>query len=195
MTERVSYVGDDSLLRWYADNGADWFTEARFEDRELVLLRWQEVVNGVAYEALIDRVPEVDTLRLVVDVQPILPDPGVLGPVGHTRCSLTRRLRVGTDAPRHSVVAFTQAGAFYVVGVCPADTGSIRSRIGIGTAFFTDPQKSGDRARALVRQIIETAAGIAAGKQTGRKPVSIDDLHAKNTSPAVYTGCGTWPWR
>lgn len=202
------YTGNDPLLRWYADNGADWFTEARFEDNRLEFLRWQEVVAGTPYDVLIDRVKDAGMLRVVADVQDLLGHvelhTDVQGSTGagtvppsnaavHARCPLTRIAHVGTAMPGHEVIGFTQGSAFYAISACRVH-GVVHSRLGVGSAFFTDPNTSGDRARALARQIINTARDIGAGKRGGRKSADLASVMG-DAAPSIFTDCGKWPWR
>lgn len=188
MIDRPIYTGDDPLLRWYASNGTGW-TETRFEDNVLAFLRWQEAVNGTPYEVVVDRVPETRNLRLVVDVRNLFGPPADLGPPTRARCTLTRRITVGDTFPGHEVYAFTQGGTFFVASTCG------RRRLGMGTSFFTDPQTSGERARGLARQVIETARAIADGKQGGRKAVAGFGLGDEFAASSIFTDCGRWPWR
>lgn len=185
MTESAPYLGDDPLLRWYADNGVGWI-EARFDGRDLEFLRWHEVVAGTSYEAIIDRVPEAGSLRLIVDVVDIIGE--IVDPksqVLSARCPLTRRIKVGDTSSDHKVTAFTQGSAFFAVSSCGS------RRLGVGTAFFTDPRMSGERARGLARQIIQTARDICAGVCSGRKPA--DSMVVNDSS--VFIDCMRWPWR
>lgn len=189
MTSPSPYSGDDPLLRWYADNGTGW-VEARFDGRDLEFLCWHEVVAGMTYEVIVDRVPEAGSLRLLVDVV------GLIGRVVdekaeviRARCPLTRRLKVGDTAPDHKVTAFTQGGAFFAASSC-GDW-----RLGVGTAFFTDPRTSGERARGLAQQIIQTAREIADGKRSGRKIADSMMISDTGGKPSIFVDCRRWPWR
>jgi hypothetical protein len=190
MTNLPAYSGDDPLLRWYADNGTGWL-EARFANNALEFLRWHEVVAGTPYEVIIDRLPEANALRLLVDVSDIVC--GVVvdekSEVIRARCPLTRRIRVGDAPPDHKITAFTQGGAFFVVSACGS------RRLGVGTAFFTDPRTSGERARGLATQIIETARKIVTGARGDRKPADTLVIGDDGAKPSVFVDCMRWPWR
>lgn len=189
MTDATAYTGDDPLLRWYADNGTGW-AEARFESNKLEFLRWQEVVGGAPYEVIIDRVPEADSLRLLVDVVSLIG--GIVdekAEVIRARCTLTRRIKVGDTSPDHKVTAFTQGSAFFALSSCGA------RRLAVGTAFFTDPRTSGVRARGLAQQIITTAREIADGNRSGRKIADSMVIGDSGGRPSVFVDCGRWPWR
>lgn len=189
MTDQPPYSGDDPLLRWYADNGTGW-AEARFEANRLEFLRWHEVVSGVAYEVILDRVPEADSLRLLVDVADLIGEVvDEKSEVLRARCPLTRRVRVGDTFPDHKVTAFTQGSAFFAKSSCGS------RRLGVGTAFFTDPRTSGERARLLAQQILATARAIAAGGRSGRKPADSMVIGDTGGKPSIFVDCGRWPWR
>ena len=189
MTDQPPYSGDDPLLRWYADNGTGW-TEARFDGRALEFLRWHEVVGGTPYEVIVDRVPEANNLRLLVDVVALIGEHvDEKAEVLRARCTLTRRLKVGDTAPDHKVTAFTQGSAFFAKSSCGS------RRLGVGTAFFTDPKTSGARARGLAQQIIQTAREIAVGGRSGRKIADSMVIGDTGGKPSVFVDCMRWPWR
>lgn len=190
MSEPIApYTGNDPLLRWYADNGVGW-SEARFAaDSKLEFLRWYEVADGVSYEAIIDRVPEAPNLRLIVDVADLIGGVVDGGGVIRVRCPLTRRIAVGDTAPDHAVTAFTQGSAFFAASTCG------HRRLGTGSAFFTDPRSSGAVARALARQVIDTAKRIAAGDRGKRVPADAAALGDTSAAPSVFRDCTRWPWR
>jgi hypothetical protein len=174
------YTGDDPILRWYADNGADWFDQARFDEHNrLVFLAWREAVGGRDYRVTLDRghvegqrseaaSPEQSkSLRLIVE----LGDRLVLTePMPTTACG-------SGPARQHHAGGFHRAGYFFMKGQCAA------RQLNIAATFFTEATWHVQRARAVAAQALERAA-------EARNTISI-----VTAASGIFTNCGAMPWR
>ena len=180
MTSEFNYTGDDPILRWYADNGADWFDQARFDSHNrLVFLAWREAVGGCSYRVTLDRGhveggdPKVtahvgsSALRLIVE----LGDRLVLTePMPTTTCG-------SGPARQHHAGGFHRAGYFFMKGQCAA------RQLNIAATFFTEATWHVKRARAVAAQALERAA-------EARNTISIVTAQS-----GIFTGCGGAPWK
>jgi len=166
------YTGDDPLLRWYADNGADWFDQAYFDDHnKLAFLAWREAVDGHEYRVTLDRGHDARNVKLSLRLIVELGDRLVLTePMPTATCA-------SGPARQHHAGGFHRAGYFFMKGQCGT------RQLAVAAAFFTEATWHVRRARTLAAQALTRAA-------EARNTISI-----VTADSGIFINCGATPWR